>query len=74
MRFIQATMEYEFGEIVYLKTDPNALPRIVVEWLLTPGTLVKYGVRVGDDAITHHLGLELTKEIVEIEALFKEDA
>ena len=72
MRIIHATLEYSFGDIVYLKTDPNVLPRIVVEWLLTPGTLVKYGVRVGDDKITYHLGLELTTEMVEVEALFKD--
>lgn len=70
MRLIQATIEYSFGDIVYLKTDPNGLPRIVVEWLLTPGTLIKYGIRVGDDKITHHLGFELTTDLTEVEALF----
>lgn len=73
MRIIKATIEYSFGDIVYVKTDPNALPRIVVHWLLTPGTLVKYGVRVGDEPITYHLGFELTTELVEVEALFKEE-
>jgi len=72
MRVIQATIEYSFGDIVYLKTDPNGLVRIVVEWLLTPGTLIKYGVRVGDEPITYHLGFELTTELVEVEGLFKD--
>lgn len=73
MRLIQATIEYNFGDIVYLKTDPNILPRIVVGWLLTPGTLISYMLRVGDDSITYHYGLELTTNLTEVEALFKED-
>lgn len=72
MRIIQVTIEYSFGDIVYLKTDPNMLPRIVVGWLLTPGTLVNYMVRVGEADKTYHLGLELTTELTEVEALFKE--
>lgn len=74
MRVIQATIEYSFGDIVFLKTDPEALPRVVVEWLLTPGTLIKYGLKVGDCPVTHHIGLEITTELTEVESLFKEDA
>lgn len=72
MKIIQATVEYSFGDIVYLKTDPNILPRVVVGWLLTPGTLVSYLCRVGEAEKTYHYGLELTTELTEVEALFKE--
>jgi hypothetical protein len=72
MRIIQVTLEYSFGDIVYLKTDPNALPRIVIGWLLTPGTLVSYMVKVGEGDETYHYGLELTTEPTEVEALFKD--
>lgn len=71
MRVIQVTIEYSFGDIVYLKTDLNFLPRIVVEWSLNPGTLVKYGLKISDEPVSYHVGLEITDNLVEIESYHK---
>lgn len=38
--------KYTFGDIIYLKTDKEQLPRIVTEIVITKGDLI-YGVYAG---------------------------
>ena len=46
--------EYNFGDIVYLKTDPEQKPRMVVRIILTPE--VNYFVLAcGTEESTHHV-------------------
>lgn len=71
MRIIQVTIEYEFGDIVYLKTDPDAQPRIVIGYSLDPGRLVQYTVQLSNFEPSYHFGFELTSELIEVEGVFR---
>lgn len=53
--------DYEYGDIVYIKTDPNQYPRQVVCLLFNPTGIVQYGVQ-SCTYISYHYGFELTIE------------
>ena len=45
--------EYDFGDIVFLKTDPDQRERIVVGWTERPGVIL-YDLACGTDYSTHY--------------------
>ena len=51
--------EYNFGDIVYLKTDEKQLARIVTSLRLTPGNVL-YGLAHGTDD-SNHYAIELSR-------------
>lgn len=53
--------KYEFGQTVYLKTDPDQLPRIVTRFQVTPMG-VFYGLCSGTND-TWHYEMEISDEI-----------
>lgn len=52
-------LEYEFGTIVYLKTDPDQFPRIITGAQVHPGNYVVYQLSKGTDT-TWALPIEFT--------------
>jgi len=66
-KFLDA--EFERGETVYLKTDIEQLPRIVVGYLIMQG--VEYGLICGE-VVTYHNAFEISRE-VNISLIFEDD-
>lgn len=50
--------EYSFGDIVYLKTDVNQLPRMVIGYFITP-ELTQYKLICSTEE-SYHYGFEIT--------------
>lgn len=61
MKKIKVEIEYDTEDIVYLRTDPERLPRMVVGVLLTP-IGVMYLLRMGGEDVTDHYGCEITTD------------
>lgn len=55
---------YDFGQIVYLKTDVEQLPRQIYEIRMYKGGEIMYGVRQGENS-TSHFGYELNDQVDE---------
>lgn len=56
--------KYDFGQIVYLTTDSEQLPRLVVGIDLTPGQII-YAVQNGTVCSKHYdFELSTTKDVV----------
>ena len=53
------TLKYEFGDIVYLKTDPDQLERMVTRAIISPNGVL-YEVTCGTTASTHY-EMEMTE-------------
>lgn len=53
--------EYSMGEIVYLKTDPDQLPRIVYSYEIYPNQRVLYGL-IHDTRTSVHYDFEISRE------------
>lgn len=54
--------QYTFGEIVYLKTDPAQLARIVVGITLKPNSSPYYEIGCGPDS-SFHFDIEISATI-----------
>jgi len=55
------SVEFDYGEEVYLKTDPDGYKRIVTGFRLRPGTdVIEYGLSLGESE-TWHYGIEITR-------------
>jgi hypothetical protein len=54
-------LEYNIGDIVYLRTDSDQSDRFVIEIGLFPSGLVIYTLRCGIEESSHY-GFELVKE------------
>jgi len=57
---ITIEFEYNFGDIVYLKTDPEQLPHIVIGLKAEPSGLLYQIELVGRAFFVH--GIQITKE------------
>ena len=53
--------EYDFGDLVYLKTDPEQLRRMVTSFKAMPGTVL-YGISLSDGLESFHYDIEITDE------------
>ncbi len=60
LKKIKIELDYDHGDEVYLKTDPDALKRIVVEINLLPGLTARYLLSCGDLDPTFHYAVEIT--------------
>lgn len=54
----------DIGEIVYLKTDPEKLPRLVVSFKVHPSGMIKYKLMKGDQG-SKHWEFEIEKTVQE---------
>lgn len=54
----------DIGEIVYLKTDPEKLPRLVVSFKVHPSGMIKYKLMKGDQD-SKHWEFEIEKTVQE---------
>jgi len=61
-KMIKIIAEYGIGETVYLNTDPQQEPRLVVGILIKPNDLVMYELAYCEDS-SFHYGFEITKDI-----------
>lgn len=50
---------YTFGDIVYLKTDIEQIPRIVIAFTIRPGGVVYYELGCGPDS-SFHFDIEIS--------------
>lgn len=55
---VRIELDFDIGDTVYLKTDPDLYPRIVVEIKLLPNDLAVYLVSCNGET-TDHYGFEL---------------
>ena len=62
---LKIEVDYEYGEMVYLRTDPNQLERLVTGYILRPGgePIYKLTYSTGETA---HYGIELSREKDEV--------
>lgn len=57
--------QFELGQIVYLKTDPEQLQRMVVGITVNPGNSLFYRVAFEEDASSHYeIELSADKDIM----------
>jgi hypothetical protein len=56
---------FELGEIVYLITDPEQMPRMVTGYYINPG--ISYELRCSDDEASIHTLKEISKEQGKVE-------
>jgi hypothetical protein len=56
---------FELGEIVYLITDPEQMPRMVTGYYISPG--ISYELRAADDDASIHTLKEISKEQGKVE-------
>lgn len=61
-KMIKFIAEYGIGETVYLNTDPEQEPRLVVGILIKPSDLIMYELAYCEDS-SFHYGFEITKNI-----------
>ena len=59
MKF-SSEVKYKFGDEVYLKTDPDKLPRLVISLQFSPDQIL-YGLALLEQ-ISYHLELEIVKD------------
>lgn len=52
--------KFEMGELVYLKTDPDQLPRLVTGYTIRPNSIIYY-ISSGEME-TSHYDIEITVE------------
>lgn len=52
---------YTYGDIVYLKTDPEQCERMVIAFTLRPGGVAFYEIGFGADS-SFHFDIELSAE------------
>lgn len=65
MAAFKIDVEYEFGDLVYLRTDPQQLERLVTGYILRPGSAPIYKVTFNTGE-TAHFGIELSTEKDEV--------
>lgn len=56
-------IQLEIGEVVYLKTDREQLPRFVVGYIIRPQESIVYDLQSGGESVTSHYAFEISKEI-----------
>lgn len=61
LKKIKIELDYDHGDEVYLKTDPEALKRIVVEITLLPGPTARYLLSCGGQEPSYHYAVEMTE-------------
>lgn len=66
MKTITLILEHEFGDIVYLKSDDQKLPRVVVGLEIDPSLTIRYLIQTGSWTSTAHYAFEIVKEKHEI--------
>ena len=54
------TFPYKIGEVVYLRTDPEQLERIITSITIRQGSVL-YGVTLSDEKESWHSDFELSK-------------
>lgn len=61
--FLMVWVDFAMGEVVYLKTDPDQLPRIVTGIDIRPGGSAGWRYQLGG-AVTesYHYAMEITRE------------
>lgn len=61
MNFNNYNVEHDFGDIVYLKTDPEQVGRIITAIIFKPTNYVSYELSFNEIS-GWHLGIEISKE------------
>ena len=61
MKKITLNVEFEYGDIVFLKTDMEQLPRMVTCYIIRDGYII-YELTQGASSSTH-FGVEITREV-----------
>lgn len=61
MAIQQFNFSFEEGEVVYLKTDPEQLPRIVFGYNIISG-VIRYGLVMGSTEASYYLDVEISRE------------
>ncbi|TDQ12172.1 hypothetical protein [Pedobacter metabolipauper] len=51
--------KYTHGDIVYLKTDPDQKPRMVISFSIRPGGVAYYELAAGADS-SYHFEIEMS--------------
>lgn len=57
---VRIELDYEIGDMVFLTTDPEYFPRMVIAITLLPGGLAVYSLSCGSDEPTEHYSIEIT--------------
>jgi len=61
MKILKIPVEFEIGQEVYLKTDPDQIKRMVVKYEVSNKDLI-YAIQVGAESFTWHYGFEISDE------------
>ena len=61
MKKVRVELDYDLGDIVYLKTDPDEpIKRMVIAITLLPGNTPVYTLACGDSDPTEHYAIEIS--------------
>jgi hypothetical protein len=60
MKKVKIELDYDIGDFVYLKTDPDPMKRIVISITLLPGHTAVYTLGLGDTETSDHYSIEIT--------------
>ena len=62
---IQIDNKFDFGQTVFLKTDKDQLPRMVVHLMLKPGNVLLYGMCHGTIYYEHYeIEISIEKDVL----------
>lgn len=56
---IKIELDYDIGDLVYLKTDPEFNERMVVSITLLPNNLACYSLACGSEETSEHYAIEI---------------
>lgn len=62
---VKIELDYDIGDLVYLKTDVDGLERLIISITLLPGNLAVYTLSCGDEESEHYAIEIMEKKPVE---------
>lgn len=62
---MKITLEVAFAikQVVYLKTDPEQLPRSVIGYNVRPNNSIVYELQCGAQNVTNHYDFEISEDV-----------
>ena len=64
---MQINPKFNIGQVVYLKTDPEQLPRIVISILIGADSLIQYRLMCGTEESLHYaIEIDAEKDVIKL--------
>lgn len=56
---VRIELDYDIGDLVFLKTDPDYYERMVISITLLPNNLAIYSLSCGSEEVSDHYAIEI---------------